>query len=306
MWKRFTRLYPALLVFLAWAGFTNGLSRIVPGHEISWTLLHVFSIETWVPAFAGGTVPIGSVYNVSWSISTEIGMYLMFAAAMMLRVRLRPALLPVSGALCIALIIFLSMQFGESGIAPNRLAVIDPMTPKDWATWFFYQSPYFRVLQFAAGAAAAWASMRYGSIRIGRALATACVVALGALYVMRECPFSPVKVTWLGFGFEPLTAVLFAAVMFNAGDRDSLLNRLLSTRPLLMIGTISYSLYLFHPFITRMKMLSAGGPESFSPGLLPAYVFNFATTVFLAVAFAYGMYYLLERPAKDLLRKWAR
>src|SRR6185437_4802360 len=89
LWRRFTRLYPALVVFLIWAGFTNQLGTRARGHEVLWTLLHVFSVETWIPAAVGGTLPMGTVYNVSWSISTEIGMYVMFAAVLVLSARAR-------------------------------------------------------------------------------------------------------------------------------------------------------------------------------------------------------------------------
>src|SRR5262249_3517177 len=148
-----------------------------------------------------------SVFSVSWSISTEIGMYLMFVATMIVGAR-RPALAFAAGIAYVGGIIWLSQRFGE--ISPNSLAVVETGTPALWARWFFYQSPYFRILQFAVGAGAAWIHLRYGAPKFGRTLATYCLVALAVLFVLRYCP--PVRVLWLGAAFDPLTAALFAGI----------------------------------------------------------------------------------------------
>ena len=81
---RFSRLYPALLVFIGllvvhrWtaAQYANGFGL--------WTTVHLFSAQSWLPFKLNGALSDGNMFHVSWSISTEFMLYFMFAILMVL------------------------------------------------------------------------------------------------------------------------------------------------------------------------------------------------------------------------------
>jgi peptidoglycan/LPS O-acetylase OafA/YrhL len=303
LWRRITRLYPALMIFLIWAGFTNHFPTPLPtGEFVTWIVMHLLSVETWIPAVAQGYLPMGAIFTVSWSVSTEIGMYLLFALALVIVWRARPA---VAWAVILgyfAAIVALAHGFGH-GLAPNQLAFPEPMPPATWSLWFFYQSPYFRVLQFAAGGVAAWLAMRTEPTPFRRHLAGAAFVCLLLFYVLKFYPGAPVKLeSLLGQWCAPITGILFALIMLNATDATSRLNRMLGWKSLVGLGTVSYSLYLFHPFVPRMGLAWIGFGLPYSRELLAVYAFNFAFMFGIAIVLAYGMYHLVELPAQKALR----
>ncbi len=105
------------------------------------------------------------------------------------------------------------------------------------------------------------------------------LLAVIAIVVFARNPFT--KVAWL-FGETVLNisiAVVIARGIQRPGD---LFGRLLNTAPLVWIGTLSYSLYLWQqPFINRHGTWA---------------VQSFPLNLILAVAVAHASYFLVERP----------
>jgi peptidoglycan/LPS O-acetylase OafA/YrhL len=149
---RFSRLYPALLAFIV----------------ISYIFRHqtrdMVSVQTWWPF--SRIASIDGPLALAWSISSEVGMYLMFAGAMLLRPTLR----------LVAIAIYLV------ALASAVLTVEDSGT----ASWLFYLSPYFRFLEFGAGAllaqAVVWGlvTVRQGSI-VTRCLSSRLLIFCGTI-----------------------------------------------------------------------------------------------------------------------------
>jgi peptidoglycan/LPS O-acetylase OafA/YrhL len=82
---------------------------------------------------------------------------------------------------------------------------------------------------------------------------------------------------------------------------DSITNRLLSGRAIVYVGTISYSLYLFH-YVTPPLALHGRHFDSFTPTAASFHMINFAASLALAIIFSTGVYTLVEVPG----RKWIR
>jgi peptidoglycan/LPS O-acetylase OafA/YrhL len=138
---RFSRLYPALLVFIVVScAFRHPLRDMG-----EWIVLDLLSVQTWWPF--SPVVSAGGPLGLAWSISTEIGMYLMFAGLMMLRGPER--LVAIAVYLCALLF--------------AALAIKDEAT----AYWLFYLSPYYRFLEFGAGALVAY-GVTTGSLTVRR------------------------------------------------------------------------------------------------------------------------------------------
>lgn len=114
-------------------------------------------------------------------------------------------------------------------------------------------------------------------------------LALIAIAVFARNPFT--KVAWL-FGETILNvsiAVVIARVITRPNDR---FGRLLNTAPLVWIGTLSYSLYLWQqPFLNRH-----------AASVMQAFPLN----LILAVAVAHASYFLVERPFLRLRQRIER
>jgi peptidoglycan/LPS O-acetylase OafA/YrhL len=123
---RLSRLYPALLVFIAFSCLFRHPLRDMGG----WIAVDVLSVQSWWPF--PEIASTGSPLALAWSVSTEIAMYLMFAGAMMLRPATRVA---------VAAVYF-----------PVVLLAAWSITEPQTSHWFTYLSPYFRMMEFTAGA----------------------------------------------------------------------------------------------------------------------------------------------------------
>jgi peptidoglycan/LPS O-acetylase OafA/YrhL len=184
----------------------------------------------------------------------------------------------------------------------------EPLTEAELRRWFFYISPYFRVVDFSLGIAAALLVMRYRAVlteyrRVFRLLATVGMVGLFVWYLLPLTLAINQQPAALYHYFMP--PLFFALILANCDDDDSLINRLLSSSPLIFVGEISYSLYLFHPLSPRIGIV---WPEkSFSVDFLPVLALNMVATGGCAIVFAFGMYTLVEMPVQRKLRSlWAR
>jgi peptidoglycan/LPS O-acetylase OafA/YrhL len=307
---RFSRLYPVLLIFILF-GFIGKVGTEMSVRDLTrWTVLQLFSAESWSPAKIDGNLPIDSMYTVSWSISTEFMMYFIFAALMMAGCYLphrhgrtgKTAIVLTMG-IYVATLLAVSETAELFASFTSLIRVpFEPLTDAEWSRWFFYLSPYFRILEFGLGSAAALAVMYCGPLLLQgrvilRLLAMLAVLALAGLHALRiwpallGCPSMP--------NFELISSFLFAVVMVNCTD-TSRINAFLSSRPLMFMGEISYSLYLFHPLSPRFGAAWTG--SSFSWALFPYFLISFALTGFCALIFAFGMYRLVEIPAQRALR----
>src|SRR5262249_36560127 len=113
--------------------------------------------------------------------------------------------------------------------------------------WFYYISPYFRFAEFIMGGAAAALilSGRDTLLRPWLSIAAPVAVAIVAGCYLR-CVLGDSPGAWT----DLICAASFAMVMANA-RADTRLNRALASRPLLLVGVVSYSLYLFHGLATN-------------------------------------------------------
>jgi peptidoglycan/LPS O-acetylase OafA/YrhL len=93
---------------------------------------------------------------------------------------------------------------------------------------------------------------------------------------------------------------LFLLLFFAATKRVAVLDSLLSARPLVYLGTISYSVYLLHQNIGYIVMRAA-----YDDGLSPAIAISLACLISLVLAICLNA--LVENPARAYLRKlWLR
>ena len=172
----------------------------------------------------------------TWSLGVEEQFYLFLPLALF-ALRKRPAAAPWV-VLCLAVVLFWSSEW---------------LVLKNEADKAFYM-PFSRAWELFLGALLAFDLVRLPKswfVRDGLALLGALFIGFAAIYYKPQTPFP---------GASALLPCLGAALLlFSGAGGKTLCARLLSVPPLVFVGVISYSVYLWHwPMITFAKI---GGIE---------------------------------------------
>ena len=192
----------------------------------------------------------------TWSLSVEEQFYLAFPALFLLgwllSRRLGRRLLPpvIIVAVIAAGSFAAAVAFSYGSTAMSRVTEFF-----GGAESFAFYSPFTRAWEFAAGALLALLLERSPPVRRATATATgllgAGIVVASALLITEAMPFP---------GFVALLPVAGSVLLILAGSHHtSGVSAVLSTRPLVAIGDISYSWYLWHwPIIVFTVLLFPG------------------------------------------------
>src|SRR5262245_9877463 len=237
---RFARLYPA---FLAFAIMT--ILRFPPLQDFSdpqaqrYLLPHLLLWQTWWPTKFDGALASDDYFHVSWSLSVECMLYLVFGLGAILvatlpKWRFKPAVL--------AVIFFVATWQLLQVVWAERLNLMpDGWSDLDSFRWLFLFSPYAISLQFVLGVVAYKLSQLPLSDRLSRMTSNAGAIWLLGVYVCGALGLVAASAFHGG-----LYSSIGTALLMVGASSDSTTNRLLSGRAIVYVGTISYSLYLFH------------------------------------------------------------
>ena len=302
--------------------FIARVARVWPAHFL--TFLLAIALLSWVPSslynwygqIAGvlnilllqAWVPISEIYfsfnGVSWSVSVEIFFYLNFIWLIRnfektWRIKL---ILSLACAVCMMLIWRITNS-PEHTTEPLRLS----------GNGLIYISPFGRFFEFIIGMCFAIYFKRIkrnNSYRPTGWMATTAELALLAAVVIQIAYFGsywfelgplsrilPIEITfWLErSGVAPLYGFFILVIAFQRG----VVSRWLSASSLVLLGEISYSIYLLHQIIifwAKEHPLFVG----FVPGYI-GYLIYIATTIFAA----FIMWRFMERPIRLLITKHA-
>ncbi|MWV26543.1 acyltransferase family protein [Erythrobacter sp. GH3-10] len=266
-WRRVTRIWPlhgavlgALVVF---ALVLLATGRDMANYPFAQLPLHLLLIQNW-----GLTAEL-SWNHPAWSISAELGAYLLFplAVAAARWEEMRPAALVagVAGAALALHGVFALAGAETLGEQIPRLGLVRC------------------IIQFGIGMMLAnlWLAWRD---RRGRAMACAIVAALASAAL------------WLFELPETLVIPLALAAMLLALALDSgPVARVLSVRPLVWLGDVSYATYLVHfPLLIIFKLVAVDEDLQISPAVFAAYAL-------VLLALSGGLYRWLEKPAQSWL-----
>lgn len=264
--KRACRILPPLLLcFIAAALITP-----IPVHRAVWYALFAANVALAAhPKEAGALV-------VLWSLAVEEHFYLLwpFAVRYLNRGRLIKLLAVV---LCIEPIV--------RGLATLHVHSFEPI---------YYLTP-FRLDGLAAGALLAIAIEDETAVQLLKRWSGKCSVGLlavlGASMVFKSFGREQNSVVFNSIGYSLLVACCLFVVTFVFLKEDSLLSRVLGSRPFVFLGTISYGFYLFHlAILDAIKTFAAahGISDAHHILALPAFV--------VAVLISWVSFRLYERP----------
>jgi hypothetical protein len=307
---RFSRLYPLffaiLLVYLV--GKLGRMFYDHPGIGLSFASL----TGTWWYWVADGEALAGQRYHISWSISTEMFFYLVYALILYRVVAL------ASARRCAVLLVLLCVLtyaafYGVFATQDSWLAFVLARHPEFISTdvdmnnsfyrWLVYLSPYFHLPEFIAGCLTcqiyllvrrSGAPIRAGIVEILGWSGVAWLVAALALLVARwdfdvgSQFLAFVVFLHMNFLMAPGCCVLILALALGG----STIARALGHRMPTYLGEVSYSIYLGHPFVfTFMVVIGLGAP-----------VYAMTLGLALVAVWASLLYFSIERPGKVWLR----
>jgi peptidoglycan/LPS O-acetylase OafA/YrhL len=268
--RRIRRLLPALLLLLVFVAAYAVLAA--PSEQIdrirSDGLATLFYVENWHLAFAN---PVASPLTHTWSLAIEEQWYLIWPPLFLLLawiLRGRNRLLFLA-ALALAALSALDMAvLGETRRA--------------------YYGTDARVQALLLGAALAFL-MQFAPGPARRASRFGLeIVGIVGLLVLGAFVLHPVG--WMSRGGYLLVALASVALIAAATQRDSpLLRPVLSWKPLVAVGLISYGVYLYHFVVVLWLNSSRTGL-----GPVPLAALRFVVTMAIATA----SYFLVEMPVR--------
>lgn len=314
---RFARLYPLYLVFLFVAVAANAIV-VLGRHGIPIFAYYLTLTQSWWYVVFDGRLIINWVFPLSWSVSTEIFFYAAYPAVVLL-------IAPVASGrrmiwiaalyACLVLAVLTVawtylddfLQFARGWVSDY----IDPDTSVDnsFYRWFFYFSPYTRVLEFFLGCMMAQAIIQlatrppthrerqWGTCALAIALVLLLLVSLIETNTI-EIPALSDYVQHLENSF--LCAPPVAVILFCVARYETWFARFLSLPWLIVLGEMSYSIYLVHTWTLRLFI------HPVRPLIWPQIVdviLCISCGIALTILLSYGTYNLIERPGRIWLRR---
>lgn len=300
-----------------YAFYTARFSRIWPAHiftmllvvllfpPFEWTLGSHFG---WLVALLNGTllqaiVPVPSYYfsfnGVSWSISSEMFFYMVFPFLLVSLGRtwhVKLAGLFIAGGI----VAYLFDRLGTNYYSSEKLTEFS-------GHGLAYISPVLRIQEFFIGMVL---FKLYDLVKgwkvFGAAFCTLLEIAAIAAVVFWTQKVVGIPYALVGPGNKAAgefwshcaTGLFFGLVVMVFALNGGLVSRVLSLRGFVVLGEISFALYMIHQIVFRFysghrPLLSALPSELVFPLLLV-----------LAVGMAYGIWRLVEIPSQSALKKF--
>ena len=261
-WRRFKRLAPALGLVVS-VTVVTGLFLLGPAEAIpvlaETAIAALFLFSNVAIADNTGDYFAQSAYSNPllhvWSLSVEEQFYLFLPVVFLLvalvssrgRDILRKRLALFVGGLTL---LSLSFSFlGSAGFSPEQVF-------GGWFLFGFY-SPVARAWEFGVGVLLALSHARIRALLGPRSAVSVTIVGLGLVISSALGLFA----TWPFPAPGALPAAFGTGLMISGGLHSSPITRILSWRPLTVVGDISYSLYLWHwPLISFSYAIFSNSP----------------------------------------------
>ncbi len=312
--SRIARIWPAHAVaFLLWfMVFFPWSFQLIKQDANSWVAVaNLLMVHAWIPV----KEVFFSFNEVSWSISTEFGFYLLFPFLIADFEHTWKWKLVVSALIVIALIIVSNiLKIPSDREADNAISY----------PGLLYVNPLGRLFEFVLGMIACrvwtksmqcWPShfvlasiieIMATIILIGSFMWTSCFDMLAFWVAKQDWVFTYSCIErlngWIGIAgwsylMESGSCISFAAFIVIMAGQKGILSRILSYKILVFLGEISYSVYLFHQIILRYYLVYLYQGYSM---YLESFRYMFFWIVLLTISTL--VWRFVEKPARHSIR----
>ncbi len=278
---RFARLYPLYALFLF------GCLPFLLNYSI---FLYATMTQTWANEFA-------RTFSQAWSISAEWLFYLIFLALIPLLNRITRLKTIIATTLAIWLgnygYLYLLLR-KQATIIQKWFSTVTVASGPDVVFWFQYFSPYMHITSFFMGCLTAKCIMALmdkpistKEREIGRIMTAgscALIVLTLSINIFSSFESSYLQMLSKHYIYAPAIALYIFSIVRYGGVGY----RLLNAAPMLLLGEMSYSIYLLQHWVF----------DAFPQKNL----LNIPISMVMTTLFAYGTYALWEVPT----RKWIR
>jgi peptidoglycan/LPS O-acetylase OafA/YrhL len=292
---RVARVYPVyvfgLLVsapfFFAWVAdkmAENHSVGVLKGLVVG--VSNVLLLQAWTPY-------TNAQWNFpGWSLSVEAFFYLIFpwvivrAARQSQRSLLRMTALTVFVSVLVPtlVVLLLKLRFDAVAFGPNATPAMANLS----------YVPAMRLPEFVLGLLAGVHFRRFSSSRLKRPGIIWLTVG-GILFTIAVANWIPTAFIRLG-----IVAPLFALLIYLLAMRGGTLARVLGSRWIVVLGEASYALYILHipvaQWMEKLAGVTTQGEHAWR---------NFAVYFCVLITISVTVYYVIERPARRLIRSLA-
>lgn len=317
---RFARLYPLYLFFVVVGIISDFMVNWVHDYLADFFKVIITSLtltQSWFYIIVvNHKILLENAFGLGWSVSTEWFFYCFYVVFVFTLFRLRTpyaTILAIVGFSLAAFLLLGTAEVHSAGIidlARQYLTNDSALTDNDYGfhRWLFYYSPYVRILEFLLGCLTAQLYMllfaKPASPAEREIGVTAQWVAVALLLLIGY--FSDAEISGSMFNhylqFFTLNfgcAVPIATIIFCVSRYDSLLSRLLSARPLVGLGEISYSIYAVHTWTLR-AFLRPAVDFNVTNGIEA--LIRIPVAMIFSIIMASATYRLIEMPCRRYLR----
>ncbi|PZF92050.1 acyltransferase family protein [Micromonospora deserti] len=287
--------------------------KIFPNHVVVYLAVLALMVIAGLPVMLGPTLAslpliqgflpdpayhLFAVNGPTWSLSVELLFYALFPVLLPLVNRIRPQRLWVAAGLVVAGAMLLPVI--AKALLPDQPPSLLSSTLSWPEQWFVYFFPPARLFEFLAGMVMARILLSGRWIGVRTTLPAVLLVAVYAATL----PLS------LMDGYQSLLLVPMILLITAAAANDVAGRRsLLSNRPMVWLGEISYAFFLVHVHVLFLLHAAVNGQLGVRAMYQP-YQFDLVTGIafligvyLVCVLVSWLLYALVERPA---MRRWAR
>jgi peptidoglycan/LPS O-acetylase OafA/YrhL len=294
---RFARIWP-----LHFAALLTGLIILLP-ESIEYIMQRTNALIGIMNAsLIHGWIPIRLIffsYNaVSWAVSVEFFFYLAFPLLIKDFDKTWLIKLTLSALLVISSIIFCNV---------THVPLDNPLAPREISiAGIIYISPLCRLFEFVLGMCTALFWKKYlMCIKLNRFTGSvlellAICISISAIYFSSMGPYPNFIKTSIGpAGCTYLdsagSAIFFAALIFVMALESGVISNVLSLKIPVLLGEISYGIFLFHLIILRIYSMNAQ-----KVSFIPTPILYLIFWIFLLVS-SFLLLQVIEKPSRRLI-----
>lgn len=288
--SRAARIFPLHLVTLLF-------SIPLAFHEGSsigfWPLIeNAALLQSWYP----NHIQVFSFNSVSWTLSNELFFYLMLPLILIianyLNMRKKPYASSFMLVLCILFTAIIMINFKP----------IPYSTPFSWRWWLILVSPYINILTFLSGVFLSFIHHNLKNTKLIHSIINANILEISIIILSTAyflLTFEHVFFSSIFFMYGlPLSLIILVFSM-----QMGIISRLLSLRPVVYLGEISFSIYMVHQIVIRCIENYIGDVVGVSSR--PEDIINKIAVSMLIIAVASLTFHTIENPARIVIRKLA-